>query len=806
MRRRREAVMGEGEGGEERVEEVTEKSDAEENTERSEVQEESHMEVHAGGETAEEGTTAGEDSRSLNTVSGVEEGRGHRGVMEGSRPAKVIITARRGHPMEDTHALDRNLPPPRLMDAQHAPPAYPHSDYRVNYPGAKLRVSAPRPSHLTPHGADQAVRRRDEPHSISFGSSSLSQSTYHHPQQHQQHHHPQQRHQREPITYYQVGGASPSPGGNPQPAPRPHAHPGETLRPPGPSHGHLQPPPPHIRPPPAPQQPQQPYAPPHQHHEHESNAPEFRPSKLLPPTGRPSPVTIAATTRATTHFPYTRPSEVRHTTHTKRLQTSAPRRPTQPRRPSPPPRRPSPPPRRPSPPPRGPSPSPPRLPSPSPPPPPARRGHVVNAPSPAFTVLAAGDDATASLTPLATLTKSGVRTEIGHRAGSVTRGRDTPTRPHRRPAAGRGTRPGGGGGGGGAGGGRYSFVSGEVYTPPPIPQRPPPPPHQHKPFLRITTRRPFGQELAVIPYKESYSTFEPKYVKDSIAEMEFEPKTMPAPPPPHAPPAAVHWFLMPVQGWFVLSIILAALVVVLGVGSAILYSSLRKQKRKMKRLTGGPAVVLPPCVDPIKHEACGCRALAPLVRSHTLLSRASIMTSRASQRSLRSLSLPRHQMAVPSPQTQARTGGGMRSLPASSQNEKERDTTFDSITTTNTHLEVEDAPPPLAPKKSSLSGMQDSKGDGGRESRMGLDSRGGGGRDSRMGLDSRGDHGGRESRMGMESRGGGRDSRMGAYDGRHGSGAPPPTDAYGRGGQHRFSMSPDVQLTTIYPPPRRFEL
>lgn len=126
-------------------------------------------------------------------------------------------------------------------------------------------------------------------------------------------------------------------------------------------------------------------------------------------------------------------------------------------------------------------------------------------------------------------------------------------------------------------------------------------------------------------------------------------------------------------------------------------------------------------------------------------------------------------------------------------------------------LEVEDAPPPLAPKKSSLSGMQDSKGDGGRESRMGHDngreSRMGldNGRESRMGLDSRGG-GGRESRMGLDSRGGGgRDSRMGAYDGRHGSGAPP-TDAYGRGGQHRFSMPPDVQLTTIYPPPRRFEL
>lgn len=120
-------------------------------------------------------------------------------------------------------------------------------------------------------------------------------------------------------------------------------------------------------------------------------------------------------------------------------------------------------------------------------------------------------------------------------------------------------------------------------------------------------------------------------------------------------------------------------------------------------------------------------------------------------------------------------------------------------------LEVEDAPPPLAPKKSSLSGVQDSKGEGGRESRMGHDSRGGG-RESRMVPDSRGDNGGRESRMGLEGRGGvGRDSRMGAYEGRHGSGAPP-TEGYSRGGQHRFSMPPDVQLTTIYPPPRRFEL
>lgn len=94
---------------------------------------------------------------------------------------------------------------------------------------------------------------------------------------------------------------------------------------------------------------------------------------------------------------------------------------------------------------------------------------------------------------------------------------------------------------------------------------------------------------------------------------------------------------------------------------------------------------------------------------------------------------------------------------------------------------MEDAPPPLAPKKSSLTGLQESKGGHG----------GGGGC-------------GRESRMGLD-RGGGRDSRMGAYDGRHGSGAPS-ADSYGRGGQQRFSMPPDVQLTTIYPPPRRFEL
>lgn len=88
---------------------------------------------------------------------------------------------------------------------------------------------------------------------------------------------------------------------------------------------------------------------------------------------------------------------------------------------------------------------------------------------------------------------------------------------------------------------------------------------------------------------------------------------------------------------------------------------------QMKRLTGGPTVVLPPCCDPVKHEKCGCRTLAPLVRSHTLLSRASIMTSRASQRSLRSLSLPRHQMAAPSPPGQVCT-----CLPCSKQGDERK--------------------------------------------------------------------------------------------------------------------------------------
>ncbi|MPC79791.1 hypothetical protein E2C01_074337 [Portunus trituberculatus] len=36
------------------------------------------------------------------------------------------------------------------METPHRPP---HSDYLVNYPGARLRVAAPRPSHHTPHGS-----------------------------------------------------------------------------------------------------------------------------------------------------------------------------------------------------------------------------------------------------------------------------------------------------------------------------------------------------------------------------------------------------------------------------------------------------------------------------------------------------------------------------------------------------------------------------------------------------------------------------------------------------------------------------
>lgn len=71
-----------------------------------------------------------------------------------------------------------------------------------------------------------------------------------------------------------------------------------------------------------------------------------------------------------------------------------------------------------------------------------------------------------------------------------------------------------------------------------------------------------------------------RYVKNTIAEMEFEPKTIEAPQPPtyHNP----NWFLMPVQGWFVLSIILAALLIVFIVVCSIIYNSLRKQKRKVR--------------------------------------------------------------------------------------------------------------------------------------------------------------------------------------------------------------------------------
>ncbi|KAF2351277.1 hypothetical protein FHG87_017967, partial [Trinorchestia longiramus] len=90
---------------------------------------------------------------------------------------------------------------------------------------------------------------------------------------------------------------------------------------------------------------------------------------------------------------------------------------------------------------------------------------------------------------------------------------------------------------------------------------------------RITTRRPvFGAiGIAMDDVRPSYV---PRYVKDSMTEMEFEPRLMPK----HRSDDP-HWFLMPVQGWFVLSIILAALFIVFIVIIILLYKTVNKQKK-----------------------------------------------------------------------------------------------------------------------------------------------------------------------------------------------------------------------------------
>ncbi|KAK3883041.1 hypothetical protein Pcinc_012616 [Petrolisthes cinctipes] len=657
-----------------------------------------------------------------------------------------------------------DLPPPRLPETPHPPP----SSYRVNYPGARLRVAAPRPSHLShPHKntGEQYIPR--EP--VTYYNGSPTQIRQ--PQQPQQ----QQLPQPPPNRHLPHQPPQPQPP-QPPPPPRhlPHQPPQPQPPPSPPRHLPHQPytgphPPPQLHPPPPPpprqSKPQQ-----QQQQQYPSSTPRqpsgpsgmpvvpFRPSKLLPPTTRRSTTTTATPTTTVTPPPQTYP-------------------------PPPPP----------------------------PPPPtdppyinsrgevlpgqpnnlsrtPTRRGQVVNAPSPAITGLGTAEDA-ASLAPLGTISKSGVPSEIGHRSGPD-RGHDpTPGRRNhlhhsiRHPATGYS--------------GPYNFVSGEVYTPPPLR---PKLRTTHKSFVRITTRRPIEQELPVIPYKNSHSTYVPKYVKNTIAEMEFEPKTIEAPQPPtyHNP----NWFLMPVQGWFVLSIILAALLIVFIVVCSIIYTSLRKQKRKVKKLLG-PGLVLPPCVDPVKHEVCQCRSLAPLVRTHTLLSRASVVSA-TSRRSHRPPS--RHQPAINYENTavtirfmkfyvyldmqtirfmnltlqQPTTGGGFRTqtTPAI---QDQKDNNLDSITTINTQVEVEQGPPPLVPKKSSLSGHE-SKGGGG----------GGGGRDSRQ--------------SNTESKSG-RESRMGAYDGRYSRASTYENKEGALSARFQQRPSPpDVQLTTIYPPPRRFEL
>ena len=82
-------------------------------------------------------------------------------------------------------------------------------------------------------------------------------------------------------------------------------------------------------------------------------------------------------------------------------------------------------------------------------------------------------------------------------------------------------------------------------------------------------------------------------MKNNIQEMEFDPKTIDAPLVPDGNGSnnihgyiqnlpSNYWFLMPVQAWFTLSIVLAALVLVLAIVSIILYVSLKKQRRKVR--------------------------------------------------------------------------------------------------------------------------------------------------------------------------------------------------------------------------------
>ncbi|XP_042219598.1 uncharacterized protein LOC121864591 isoform X2 [Homarus americanus] len=727
-------------------------------------------------EVSEEESDTQEESRALNTVTAGATDRTHQrgltrrgpGQGNGALPAKVIVTAsvRRGPLLDDTLALDRNLPPPRLLETTHPEQ---QGTYRVNYPGARLRVGAPRPSHLTPtHETGVVITRKEGPHSINFGSSSLSMGAYHHP--------------REPVKFYNAAHPTRRPlAGPPQGPPtysqRPHPQPlglQPLLQGTQVTQIHQQDLEQHLQGLPQRSQgpPQRPQGPPQHPVGPQPQKPQFRPSKLLPPTTRHTTTTLTTTTTKTDPPPTTLRTRSELKKVTPSIRDAAPPRSDN----STPPLKPSEP-----------------LPS--------RRGQVVNAPSPALTALLSGVDQTSSLTPLGTISKSGVRAEIGHRAGTAGghdpssnlghQHRPPVTPPNRHPLAGY-TRP---------DGSPYNFVSGEVYTPPPLVQR-----NKfrntQKPYIRITTRRPGEHELPAGPFQENHSTYIPKYVKENIAEMEYEPKTFEAPPPPayHNP----NWFLMPVQGWFVLSIILAALLIVLIVVCAIIYNSLRNQRKKLRKLLS-PGLVLPGCVDPVNHEVCQCRSLAPLVRSHTLMSRASAM-SRASHRSVHPSS--RHQGAIKYDDASQPKTTGFRSLPTPALPDGDRDNNnLDSITTTHTQLEVEDSPPPLVPKKTSLTGSTTGVGTGAQDSR-------GGGRESRQGNPE--NRSGRESRLGgHEARSSVNEGRGSGYDGRYSYGyggrSGGHEDSYGKGNGSQYqrpagSHNSDVQLTTIYPPPRRFEL
>ncbi|XP_042862388.1 protein enabled homolog [Penaeus japonicus] len=701
------AIQEEGKGNKEYLEKE------EEEEEVNEIQKEEENTQEASARSLSDDETS--DGRSL-----YRGGVTRRGLLQrDDLPPKVIVTSSvgRGQLLDDTYAQDRNLPPPRLIES----PDMNQREYRVNYPGAKLRVAAPLPSHLTqPHILPPGSSSRQEPQAINFGSSSLSKGAFHHARDPSRLEYPPPLHAipRTPVTFYNPAHAA----GRPPLRQRPYIRRKIT---------------------PAPQS------------ENPQPLEPFRPSKLLPPitpapptafssppTQTPTPTSTPTTTPTpTTAFQSFSRSRWSPSVHPNSYRPSHPRPPHRLLLPSPqggalrPTTTPTPTtafqsfsrsgeresPER-------------RRPTTTPRP---RRGQVMNAPRPLSPGLSTLGDA---LSPLGTISKSGVRPEIGHRAGTAGgRRQNTQGSPYRRPQNNQSIQNGYQIGDEG----RYNFVAGQVFTPPALINRPNIRTTE-KTNLRITTMRP-RNEMPLVPYEDNRSAYVPRYVKEAIAEMEFEPKTIDAPLQPHSTSTfeRPHWFLMPVQGWFVLSIILAALVIVLAVLSGILYNSLRKQKRKVKKLVN-PGLLVGPCVDPLKHERCQCRTLAPLVRSQTLLSRASVV-SRASNREMTMRRSPsRHQGIINYDNAAQQMTTGFRSLPnpALMDRDVEKDNNLDSITTTHTQLEVEDTPPPLAPKRSSLTGAS-----GGQESRLGA-----GGRESRAG--------------GRESRAGGRESRLGAYENR----------------------------------------